>query len=43
MVIMNKITNLGAKLEIKHAQIASRKDIYGRFANQKDIARIGEI
>ena len=42
MVTMNKITNLGAKLEIKHAQIASRKDIYGRCANQKDIARIGK-
>ena len=43
MVIMNKITSLGAKLDIKHAQIASRKDIYGRCANQKDIASIGKI
>ena len=43
MVIMNKITNPGAKLEIKHVQIANGKDIYGRCANPKDIAKIEGI
>ena len=43
MVIMNEITNPGAKLEIKHVQIANGKDIYRRCANPKDIAKIDRI
>ena len=43
MVIMNEIINPGAKVEIEHVQIANEKDIYGRCANSKDIAKIGRI